>query len=164
MGGQRFACNKEVCGGVGEQRCEHTTTCHSLDIGIVPDVACNILTQEMRISVYTSTIDSAYDVIVGAPVGRQYDLYTLLNPTFMRGDIQTYDGYTHHRPNGETHANDQTQSKETVARTSDRGGGATARATLPLPSLAGDDDPPAGMKNGKQENLENEPCASYGKL
>ena len=84
IGGRRITCNKQVCGGAGSDRCEYTTTCHSIKAGIIPNASCNILTKEMTISFDTTAIYGDYDIIVGKPVFIQYDLYDILRPLLMQ--------------------------------------------------------------------------------
>lgn len=68
IGGRRVTCNKQVCGGAGSDRCEYSTMCHSIKAGIIPNAACNILSEEMTISFETSAINGDYDIIIGKPL------------------------------------------------------------------------------------------------
>ena len=84
IGGRRVTCNKQVCGGAGSDRCEYSTTCHSIKAGIIPNAMCNILTNEMTISFTTTAINGDYDIIVGKPLFIQYNLYDIMRPLLMQ--------------------------------------------------------------------------------
>ena len=121
MGGRRIACNKRVCGGVGIDRCEDSSTCLSVTAGILPNAIYNTLTKEMTISFETTAINCPHAVIIGKPVMIQYNLYNVMRPLLMRpappNTGETI--YTYMQP-GE-YLTDQAIATETVAQESSNG-------------------------------------------
>ena len=76
----RTTCKKLVCGGVGNERCEVTDECFTVELMVKPDSKFNKLKNVMRITTIVSSVQSEYDMIIGLPVFRKYGLFQVLSP------------------------------------------------------------------------------------
>ena len=76
----RTTCKKLVCGGVGNERCEVTDECFTVELMVKPDSKFNKLNNVMAITTIVSSVQSEYDMIIGLPVFRKYGLFQVLSP------------------------------------------------------------------------------------
>ena len=85
----RVTCKKQVCGGVGNDRCEVTEECFAVELKLKPDSTYNKLKEMMGITTLVSSVHSEYEMIIGLPVIRRYGLFQVLSPLLEGGTEET---------------------------------------------------------------------------
>ena len=80
---------KQMCGGVGNDRCEETEECFAVELKLEPDSTYNKLKKMMAITTLVSSVHTEYEMIIGLPVFRRYGLFQVLSPLLEGGTEET---------------------------------------------------------------------------